>query len=380
MKLTRRTVIQAVAESIYGTDPGSGYAGLLAREGAQIQVGGDQVVRDTLRDSLSPRGHVIGLKRVDITLPLELRGAGDTGGTLDVPELDALFKACVMAREDGAKIALTNTSGTFERGETVTNTTQSDTVGTVADVDGSTLYIRDLQNMPADTESLSGGTSGATADVSGTPADAYVYRPASTSPDNQDSVTLHYFVDGIRHVVSGVRGSFSLNLEVGQIPQISFSLSGLYTAPTDQSNASPSYLALVPETVVGAGLTIGSLDTSLVAVTAVSADLGNAVNPRDDIQAASGRKAFIITGRDPTGSVDPDAETLANFNPYTDWENANDVALAVGIGSALGKRVRVVMPTTQYTELPYGDRNGIVTYQLGFRAKGSDDELLILFS
>ena len=380
MKLTRRTVVQAVAESVYGTDPGTGYTGLLARTGTQIQVQGDQITRDTLRDTLSPRGHVIGLKGQTITLPLELRGAGMTGSTLNVPELDALLKACSMAREDGGVIAVDNVSGTFVRGETLTNTTDSNTVGTIADIDGTTIYVRDLGTMPADNDSLSGGTSSATADVNGTPVNAYVYRPDSPNPDSAGSATVQYFVDGIRHVCVGARGTFTMNLEVGQIPQISFTLSTLYAAPTDVTNATPTYLSLVPSPVLGASLTIGSLDVSTVAVNAATFDLGNTVTSRDDIQAAAGRKGYIITGRAPTGSIDPEATTLANFNPYTDWEAANSVAMAVGIGSAAGSRVRIIMPATQYTELPYGDRNGIVTYQLGFQATGDDDEVLLFFS
>lgn len=53
--------------------------------------------------------------------------------------------------------------------------------------------------------------------------------------------------------------------------------------------------------------------------------------------------------------------------------------MAVSIGSAAGSRVRVVMPATQYTALPYGERNGIVTYQLGFQATGDDDEMVLIY-
>lgn len=378
MKLTRRTVVQAVAESTYGTDPGSGYTGLLARVGADVAVSGDQVLRDTLRNTLSPRGHVIGLKGQQVTLGLELRGAGDTAGTLNVPELDALLKACSMAREAGCVAALTGVTGTFVRGETVTNSTTSASAGTIVDIDGTTLYLRG-GTTPAATNALTGDTSAATATVSGTPDASYVYRTDSPDPDAAGSVAIHFGKDGIKHAALGARGTFSLELAVGQIPGISFTMSALYAAPTDTTNPSPSYLSLVPSPVLGAGLTIGALDTSLVAVNGVTLDLGNVVNPRDDIQAASGRKGYIITERDPTGSIDPEVTTLANFDPYTDWSAGNSVAMAVGIGSALGERIRIALPATQYTALPYGERNGIVTYQLGFRATGDDDELQIIY-
>ena len=43
------------------------------------------------------------------------------------------------------------------------------------------------------------------------------YEPISAS---FSSVTIHYNVDGVRHIVTGCRGSFSLSASVGEIPSI----------------------------------------------------------------------------------------------------------------------------------------------------------------
>lgn len=379
MKLTRRMVVEAVAESSYGVDPGSGYIGLLSKTGSEIKVGGETISRETLRDTLSPRGHVIGSKQTEITLPLELRGAGDAGsGSLNVPELDPLLKACSMAREDGVVIVMSGVSGAFTVGESVTNDTQVETVGVVADIDGTTLFVRALANAPAASDSISGDSSSASATVSSV-SNAYVYRPDSPDLVNMGSTSIHYYVDGIRHISKAARGTFSIDMTVGQIPGINFTMSGTYEPPTDTPNTSPNYLSLVPAPVFGASLKIGSLDMTQVAVGALTFDLGNDVQPRDDIQAPNGRLGYVVNGRDPTGSIDPEATTIANFDPYTDWSAGTLVPISAGIGNQFGNRVRVVMPTTQYTELPYGERNGIVTYQLGFRATGTDDEMMIIY-
>lgn len=379
MKLTRRTVVQAVAEATYGTDPGSGYVGLLTKTGSEVKVGGETITRETLRNTLSPRGHVVGSKQTELTLPLEFRGAGDAGaGALNTPEIDVLLKACSMARETGLVIIMSGVAGSFEIGETVTNDTQANAVGTVADIDGTTLFIRALTNAPTDTDAISGDTSGATATVVSSSA-AYVYRPDSPDLENMGSVTIHYYVDGIRHVTKAARGSFSIDMTVGQIPSINFSISGTYGQPTDATNPSPSYLSLVPSPVVGASLKIGSLDMTLVTVNALTFDIANDVQPRDDIQAPDGRVGYVVTGRDPKGSIDPEVSSIANFDPYSDWSGGALVPISAGIGDTFGNRVRVVMPATQYTELPYGERNGIATYALGYRATGTDDEMMIIY-
>ena len=58
------------------------------------------------------------------------------------------------------------------------------------------------------------------------------YAPVSSS---FDSVTLYYYTDGVRHKVTGARGSFSISAEVGAIPVISFTMIGIYNAPDDLS-------------------------------------------------------------------------------------------------------------------------------------------------
>ena len=56
------------------------------------------------------------------------------------------------------------------------------------------------------------------------------YAPVSSG---FDSCTIVYNADGIQHKLTGCRGTFSLNAEVGSIPTITFVMTGLYNAPTD---------------------------------------------------------------------------------------------------------------------------------------------------
>lgn len=380
-KLMRIVLFQTALESTFGEDPNGSYQALMPLDDSEVSVEGEQVTRNVLKSSMSNTGHVIGLKDQSITSSFELRGASVDAGVLQIPEIDHLLKASCMKREDGSRLALTSVSGTFERGETVTNDTATNTVGTVADWDGdnNVLYIRDLQNEPSASDSVSGDTSSATGTVD-TADDAYVYRPISPDVADMPSAVARYFLHGIRHRLLGSRCTFSINMNVGQNPTISFTINGLYEKPIDQSHPSVSYLQLNPQPVFGANLTIGSLDTSKVAVTQMTMDLGNQIEWRNDLQAAAGRRAPIIFDRDTTGSVDPEVLDLSGFDPYTDWENANEVAMAIGIGSEAGKRIRVVAQKTQYTELPYSERNGIATYNLGFRAIGEDDELFLIYS
>jgi hypothetical protein len=382
-KLIRKRFVDVAPEGAeaYGVDPAAGRVALLPYSDMALTVEGNTVVRDILRDTLSPRGHVITDRRQSLTLPLELRGAGLTSTTLNVPEIDGLLKACAMQRSAGARLVVGTVAGTFVRGETVNNTTATNAVGVVADFDAvnGLLWIRDLTNMPADTNALLGATSAATA-VTTSSNTAYVYRPDSPEPGDQASVFLRYDLDGNLHTIPGARGTFSVSLTKGEIPRINFTLSGLWAEPTDDGPITGTALALQPAPALGAQLILGDLDMSDIAVQSLQIDLANDVQPREDIQAADGFHSMIVVGRDPTGSIDPEVADMADFDPFTDWSAGTLIPIAAGIGSARGSRVRIVMPATQYTQLPYAERNGIATYQIGFRAVGDDDEMMVIYA
>lgn len=66
------------------------------------------------------------------------------------------------------------------------------------------------------------------------------YAPVSSS---FSSATIYFNNDGIRHILTGCRGTFTLNGEVGQIPTIDFTMVGVYNAPTDTAQPTTTYSA-----------------------------------------------------------------------------------------------------------------------------------------
>jgi len=64
------------------------------------------------------------------------------------------------------------------------------------------------------------------------------YSPVSSS---FSSVTIYYNIDGLRHKVTGCRGTFSINATVGEIPSIDFTFTGVYVAPDDSALPSATY-------------------------------------------------------------------------------------------------------------------------------------------
>lgn len=74
--LTRRTVIYGIRETTYGTDPAVTAANALLVYDVDLDIKGEKLERDVLRDSLSPMPHVIGMKECTLNFKMELKGCG----------------------------------------------------------------------------------------------------------------------------------------------------------------------------------------------------------------------------------------------------------------------------------------------------------------
>jgi hypothetical protein len=390
-KLTRRTVV-LVKENTgsYGTDPTPAASdGVLCNMTPSIAPDGDVIERNPVRDTMSPQGHVIGAKYNTLTLECELKGGGlDGSNAVQAPEYDALLKCCGLQRLDASILTLggSDDASAFTLGETVTGGT-SGASGKLVQIIGTTggkLVVTEISGGPfQDAEDLTGGTSSATGTVSGSPEAAFAYKPQS-DPDSVADAGIYFHADGIRHKALGCIGDASLGINVGQIPTITFNLSSLYATPTDVALPSPDTLDLTPPVAHNIGLTVGSY--SPVAVNALTLGLNNTVSRRDDVNASEGISSYAITDRRPQGSLDPEVDTLANFDPFTAWENASSAAVSAAVGNVSGNRVGLYVPKALYQRVQYQDRNGYRTYQLPFLARiddttgAGDDELYLVYT
>ena len=62
------------------------------------------------------------------------------------------------------------------------------------------------------------------------------------------------------------------------------------------------------------------IDDFLPTLKTFSIDMGNKLAPREDLNAASGYKSFMLVDRDPRGSFDPEMELIASHDWYARWK------------------------------------------------------------
>ena len=379
--MTNRAVVMAAVETTYNTDPGAGYTGILCNKGLSVKANADKIERNIVRQTFSPMGSVIGAKSYEISLECELKGGGLNAGTPVAPEIDTLLQCCALEQTASAIVSVSASTGTWQIGEIIQKSgTPNTDIGVVQDyvitAGVGTIYIRNYTGSLVSADSLVGKTSAATATVSAAPTKALCYRPIS-DPLAMKSATVHFYRDGIRHVMTGARGDVEFTFNVGKYPLAKFTIQGSYNDPADIAMPSPTFQNIVPAVCVNAGLHIGSVDMTKTCATAISLKMANDVKARECINATEGRLGFDITGRKPTGSVDPEATALADFNPWAAWKASTPAAIYATIGSVAGNQIRISVPNAVYDDVSYGDRNGLVTYSLPFTCKGGaygDDE------
>ena len=189
------------------------------------------------------------------------------------------------------------------------------------------------------------------------------YAPVTTP---SDSVTLFVNYDGIRHKVTGARGTFSLNCEVNNIPRISFSLTGIFNAPTDTA------LPTVTVSNQASPLIFKNGSTSNFAIFGFAAalqswnlDFNNEVIYRELV---GGTKEVLITDRRPSGTAVIENPALSAHNFFTDYTGTSTGTNTWLHGTVAGNKVTVSCPQTDLGQPTYEESDGITMLSLPFMA------------
>ena len=189
------------------------------------------------------------------------------------------------------------------------------------------------------------------------------YDPVSTG---FESVTIHYNIDGVRHQMRGCRGSVSLTANVGEIPTLDFTFTGIYVQPDDTAILTPTYanqddpLVFKNDNVTGFQLL-----SYAGALQSFSFDLGNTTVYRELV---GGSKEILITDRAASGSVSIEAVTMATKDYFT---AALDDDAALGNlqfthGTVAGNKVQFTSSKVDIGDVAYGDSDGVAMLEIPY--------------
>lgn len=368
----KNEAVEGVAETM---DPA--VDGVLVLEGGNVTPSGAPVGSKRLSETLSKSRDTIGQLALGIVAPCEFRGGGIDGSAVNAPDFDRMLQACAMVRSDVEFLAVDEVTGTFAPGEVITGGTSSATGLLIANVGGGLLY-EPLTGTFESGETVTGGDSSASVDTTAAPITGYQYKPTSASASMKSATGVMY-LDGHKWTMTGARGTFTIDLPAAEKPTIEFTMNGRWNPPEQVSNPTPTLLDTAAPLVQGMGLKVGS--HAPLGVTSISIDMANVVSKAMDVNASDGIRCFQVLDREPTGSFDPEAESLSVDNPFADWTGSVLAEMSFLLGSVAGNRIYVSMPKIQKDTPGYGDLEGKVTYDQSFKLKkdAGDDELRLVF-
>ncbi|BCW89960.1 hypothetical protein sos41_31280 [Alphaproteobacteria bacterium SO-S41] len=193
-----------------------------------------------------------------------------------------------------------------------------------------------------------------------------------------DSVTFYTWAGGTKHVLTGARGTVTLQCQPGQLPQLQFEFTGLYATPTDTALPDPTFPDMLAPVTVSKAATAFTYNAVQLVLHQLTLQLGNQVVFRDKPNYAG----VDIDDRTPGGQLSVHQAALASANLFTDAAVPNLRAVALTHTVAVGRSASVALAKTQ-VESPTYAADGqlrLVQANLATRRNPSGPDISILFT
>ena len=204
------------------------------------------------------------------------------------------------------------------------------------------------------------------------------YAPVSSS---FSSATIYFNNDGVLHKATGCRGTFTMTCNLNEIPVISFTMTGIYNAPTDTAAPTVTYSNQATPLVFKEGNTSAfSLLSYSGCLMNVSFDIANEVIHRELLGCT---KQVLITNRAPSGEVVIEAPTIAQKDFFTIANNNTTGSLTFAHGTTAGNIVTFTAQKVDIGNPTYSDSDGIQMLNLPYVAiptTAGNDEVSLAFT
>jgi hypothetical protein len=211
---------------------------------------------------------------------------------------------------------------------------------------------------------------------------------APDTPSNQKSATLYYYDDGVLHKLLGAKGTFKMQMGIGERPTLAFSFTGKDGGVTAVANPTTTLTAWKQPIVItdpntgdvkfGASYAAGVVTGGSTYVSqGLQLDIGNAVQ----YTPLLGAEYIDITDRAVTGSIQLDLTGAQEVTLMTSVKSNTLQAVSLEHGTTAGSIVGVHMAAVQLLNPTKADANG--RRLIGFDTRsvpvvGNDD--LIIYS
>jgi hypothetical protein len=204
------------------------------------------------------------------------------------------------------------------------------------------------------------------------------YAPVSAS---FTSATIYFNNDGVLHKATGCRGTFTMTCNLNEIPVISFTMTGIYNAPTDTAAPATTYSLQATPLIFKNGNTSNfSIFSYSGCLQSLSFDVANEVIYREPVGC---NKEVLITNRAPSGTAVIEAPSIATKDFFTIANGSTTGSITFQHGATAGNIVTFTTAQSDIGSPTYSDQDGIQMLNLPYLAipsSSGNDELSLAFT
>ena len=187
----------------------------------------------------------------------------------------------------------------------------------------------------------------------------------------QSSATAWYYVDGIKHVINGLRGTFSLEMGAGNLPYLEWNMIGYYTTETAVAMLTATSWQSNPLVVASEDFELGS-GTNIAGIDKFTLKQNGLIYLKD-INNAQGFGKSFISDLDIEGTFNPELTTALD----TQFEGATvastTYASHIVHGTGTGEVFTFTMPALQIMDWKKTDSNNIIRADCNFKLRNAVD-------
>lgn len=374
-----------------------------------------RLTRNNNRPTMTPLASKVGRRRQSWSFPMDIAGTGLTDGSAP-PRWGKFLRMCGMAQTAyiAPTIAVARANpGNAKKGvvaaahgtSAYTGTLPRVIVVTVTAAAQVSVYSQDLPNgdpvynqtnVAVTSATAFDGPQGTKLQLTFTAplvvGDSYfflavprghLYTPVA-DPDSVESGYLYHYTASKRHLMAGVRGTFSIAATAGEIASATFNMTGDYANPTDLAFPNPGTYSYgnAPEPAMVELADVSLNGRTLACPTTFGVNLQGNVAARLCANAAGANDGSMLLSRAPTATFNMDSVPVATMNVWQQMIAGTQLLMHGYIGQSPGNCV-MLLANGQITAAPYANlesmrKNDVTLTLCGTDTSvGSNDELMI---
>lgn len=372
----RKKVLLFGVESVYGTDPTlTEAANAVMASNVTIQpLVADMIVRGNIRPTLGGETQLHIGKRVTLDFMVEMAGSGIAGMA---PAYAPILRAAAWSGMSHALI--TNHIATAGSASSITLAVGESAV----DDFYNNMYISIISGTGSGQSKKITDYVGSTrvASASFSPAvdntshyTIYDYVTYSLISTGEESATAYFWQDGIKQVITGIRGSIRFLCDPKGIPHLQFTGTGIYAGPSAVANPTPVLTAYVTPVEVSDANSDFSLHSYAAPMLALTVDQANAAAYVNIVGGAG----VEISDRAPGGQVTIREPATGTKDYFAAIDSETLGAFSFIHGTVVGNTCTLAGPSVQLLSPTRGNDAGFATLQMNLSfipTSAGDDEL-----